>query len=90
LKIPFSSVIGFAADNTNTMMGDYNGVQIKPRELVNKDIPVMGCICHSMAICGSYAANKLPKEIEGFVRNIYNYFLISSKRSDDYKNILPA
>lgn len=70
LNIPLTNMIGFAADNCNTMMGDFNGVQAILKQTVNK----MGCICHSMALCASYAANKLPKEVEGFVRSIYNYF----------------
>lgn len=83
LKIPSSNVIGFAADNASVMMDNFRGVQAKLKEVIH-DIFVVGCICHSMALCASSAANKLPKEIEDFVRNIFNY-LNGSARLQEYK-----
>ncbi|XP_018571105.1 uncharacterized protein LOC108910845 [Anoplophora glabripennis] len=84
LKIPRNNIIGFAADNAAVMMGNFNGVQAKLKELL-PNIFVIGCICHSLALCASSAANKLPKEIEDFVRNLYNYLNGSAKRLKDFK-----
>lgn len=83
--IPYkSNMIGFAADGTNTMMGAHNSVQ----SFLKKDIPnlfIMKCICHSLALCASAAAEKLPNEVEGLVRNIYTYLQYSSKRQNELK-----
>lgn len=84
LCIPIPNLIGFAADNAAVMMGKYNGVQAKLRE-INPNIFVMGCICHSLHLCASAAAEKLPKQIEDFVRDIYNYLNCSSKRIGEFK-----
>lgn len=84
LSIPHSNLLGFAADNAAVMMGKFNGVQAKLKQ-INPNIFVMGCICHSLHLCASAAAEKLPKQIEDFVRDIYNYLNCSSKRIVEYK-----
>ncbi|KAL0861603.1 hypothetical protein ABMA27_009102 [Loxostege sticticalis] len=42
---------------------------------------VVKCICHSFALCASYACTKLPREPEGLVRDVYNYISTSPKRT---------
>lgn len=83
-EVSLKNLIGFAADNAAVMMGDYNGVKAKLKT-INKDIFVSGCICHSLHLAASAAANVLPRQIEGFCRDIYNYLSNSSKRLDAYK-----
>lgn len=81
LDIPLKNMIGFAADNTNVMMGNISGVQAKFRELL-PNIFILGCVCHSFHLCASAATKKLPRNLEDFIRNIYNYFAHSSKRCE--------
>ncbi|XP_046666782.1 uncharacterized protein LOC124358528 [Homalodisca vitripennis] len=85
-NIPFKeNMVGFAADGTNTMMGVKNSLQAH----LKNDIPnlfVMKCICHSLALCASYACEKLPNDVEELVRNIYSYFKYSSKRQQKFKD----
>lgn len=94
LSIPLENLLGFAADNAAVMMGKYNGVQAKLKQ-INPNIFVLGCICHSLHLCASAAAEKLPSETEDFVRDIYNYLSCSSKRLhefqefQDYVNVKP-
>lgn len=85
LDIPLQNLMGFAADNASVMMGKHAGVQAKLRQVVNENIFVVGCICHSLHLCASAAAMKLPREIEDFVRDIYNYLSCSSKRLGEYQ-----
>jgi hypothetical protein len=73
LDIPFQNLMGFEADNASVMMGKHAGVQAKLKQMVNENIFVVGCICHSLHLCGSAAAMKLPREIEDFVTDVYNY-----------------
>lgn len=77
---------GFAADNASVMSGNISGVQARLRQQVNENIFVVGCICHSMALCASAAASKLPKQVEDFTRDLYAYFSHSSKRMSELKN----
>lgn len=89
------NIIGFAADNAAVMMGNKNGVQAHFKQL-NENIFILGCVCHSVHLCSSAAAEKLPRSIEEFVRNIYNHFANSSQRKEileefqNFINIKPA
>ncbi|XP_050300186.1 LOW QUALITY PROTEIN: uncharacterized protein LOC126738788 [Anthonomus grandis grandis] len=82
--IPFDNVIGFASDNASTMMGVVKGVQARFKEILSH-IYVQGCTCHSLHLCSSAAAKKLPNNVEQFTRDIYAYFAHSSKRISELK-----
>ncbi|VEN54244.1 unnamed protein product [Callosobruchus maculatus] len=84
-EINKNNVIGFAADNASFMMGQFGGVQAKLKELVNPDIFVLACICHSLHLCASEACKKIPSEAEEFVQDIYNYICRSPKRLKVYE-----
>lgn len=84
-QIPYRNIIGFSADNASVMMGNLNGVQSLFKEL-NPHIVVIGCTSHSLHLCASQAAKKLPNTIEQFTRDIYSYFAHSSKRIEELKN----
>lgn len=78
-NIPIEELIGLAADNANVMMGQIGRVRARFKENV-PNIFVLGCVCHSLHLCASAAANTLPRSIEDFARAIYNYFCNSSNR----------
>lgn len=84
-NIPYKkNLVGFAADGANTMMGRKKSL----KTLLSKDIPnlfVIKCICHSLALCASYACEKLPNTLEKIIRNIYSYFQHSYKRQSEFK-----
>lgn len=82
--IPINNLIGLAADNASVMIGKHIGVQARFKELL-PHLFVLGCKCHSFHLCASAAANKLPRSLEEFIRNIYNYFSNSSKRLEKLK-----
>ncbi|KAJ8914868.1 hypothetical protein NQ315_014881 [Exocentrus adspersus] len=82
--IDHQNVIGFAADNASVMMGEFGGVQAKLKQLINQNIFVIGCICHSLHLCASEACKKIPSGIEEFVQDIYNYISRSPKRLKIY------
>lgn len=80
------NLIGFAADGANTMTGSNHSVT----QLLKKDCPnlfILKCICHSMALCSSYACQKLPSSVESMVRDIYNYIANSPKRGSQFEKI---
>ncbi|KAJ8954327.1 hypothetical protein NQ314_007131 [Rhamnusium bicolor] len=83
-NIPFKHVIGFGADTCSVMMGNKNGLKVLFEDL-NPNIITNGCTCHSFHLCSSYACEKLPRSIEQFSRDIYNYFSNSSKRCMELK-----
>ena len=84
--IPISNIIGFASDNCSTMLGTNKEVQA----LLKKDVPsvfVMGCVCHSLALCCSEACKHLPSWAESFIKDVCCYFARSSKRQHDFQMI---
>lgn len=83
-EIPINNMLGFAGDNASVIMGVKSGIVARLKE-VNKDVMVLGCICHSLHLCSSAAALKLPKSIEEFVRNIYNHFSNAPKRIKEFE-----
>lgn len=82
-KIPRENLIGFGADNASTMMGHNSGVQKKLLDF-NSDLYVLGCTCHSLNLCSSFACSKLPNSLEELTKDIYSYFSHSSKRIEAF------
>jgi Domain of unknown function (DUF4371) len=85
-NIPLANIIGFASDNCATMMGQHNGFQV----LLKADVPdvfVIGCICHSIALCANEASQCLPSWLEAFVKDVCFYFSRSSKRNHAFSMI---
>lgn len=88
-KIPMSNIIGFASDNCSTMMGRHSGFQV----FLKQDVPsvfILGCICHSFALCANHASTCLPSWLETFVKNVCCYFARSSKRQHAFQLIQDA
>lgn len=83
--IPYkNNLIGFGSDGAKVMFGSKHSV----KTLLEKEIPglfVLKCVCHSMALCASYAAEKIPNSVEDMVRDIYTYMKMSFKRQTEYK-----
>lgn len=72
------------ADGANNMTGKNHSVAA----LLKKDCPylvVLKCICHSFALCASYACEFLPSSVESTARDVYNY---SPKRIGEFQDIL--
>lgn len=60
-------------------MGAHNSLA----KLLCDDIPnlfIMKCVCHSFALCASYACKKLPDSCEILLRDVFKYFKYSSKK----------
>lgn len=79
--IPYNNIIGFVFDNVSVMMGNLKGVQSRVKRELQPNVFVQGCSSHSLHLCSSAAAKKLPGTVEQFARNIYSYFAYSSKRT---------
>ncbi|XP_033122102.1 SCAN domain-containing protein 3-like [Anneissia japonica] len=81
-----SNIVGFASDNCATMMGVNSGFQARLKE----DVPgvfILGCVCHSFALCANHASNHLPSWLEAFVKDVCCYFSRSSKRQHQFSLI---
>ena len=84
--IPLTNVIGFASNNCSAMMGSNTGFQAH----LKKDLPsvfVLGCVCHSFALCVNYTCMHLPSFLETFLKNVCSYSAHSSKRQSAFRLI---
>ena len=69
------------------MFGQFNSVASR---LINKfpGLTLFKCSCHSLHLCASEAAKKLPRACEELVRQTYLYFSSSAKRRFEFKTFL--
>ena len=81
-NVPFTNIIGYAADGANTMMGCNSSVKNR-MEAANPSIFVMRCTCHSAHLAASYACATLPNETD--VREVFTYFSHSAKRLFEFQ-----
>lgn len=82
-ELKWGDMIGFAADTTNVMFGEHSGIVAKMKEL-NPHCVYVKCVCHSMALAVSHSCKLLPRKLEQFVKEVYNYFSQSSKRQREF------
>nr|XP_029734554.1 uncharacterized protein LOC115269891 [Aedes albopictus] len=85
--IPYKERLkGFASDGAAVMMGVSNSVM----RLLKSDCPdmvVIKCTCHSLALCASYACEKIPDYLEHLLKDIYSYISNSPKRTSEFDMI---
>ncbi|KAF0730139.1 zinc finger protein 862-like, partial [Aphis craccivora] len=85
MNVPYKkNLVGFASDGANVMFGKHHSV----KSLLEKEVPqifVIKCLCHSLALCASYACEKIPIGVEELIREIYTYMKYSYKRQANYK-----
>jgi hypothetical protein len=85
LKKSYSkNLISFTTDGAHSLRGKKNSVLSRLKEVKSSlwDFYDMSH-CYNRASC--FAANAIPENVETLVKNIYNFFAISSKRSDKWK-----
>jgi hypothetical protein len=83
-EIPLNNIIGFASENCATMAGHIGGVAALLK-LVIPSLVVMGCICHSFALCSAAACNKLDPSIVEFSHELYSFVASSPKRLHEFQ-----
>ena len=81
--IPFDNFIGFAADTTSNMFGQFNSVASRLRDNF-PGLTLFKCSCHSLHLCASEAAKTLPRMCEELVRGTYVFFSHSAKRRYEF------
>lgn len=95
-SIPLKNVLGFGSDGASVLWGNpdseraRNAQQRNVGAFLKKDIPhifLLRCICHSFNLICSDACEALPRGIEEFVRDVYNYIQGSPKRIAEFEKI---
>ncbi|XP_053699227.1 uncharacterized protein LOC128746206 [Sabethes cyaneus] len=86
-KIPYKqNMLGYAADGAKNMTGE----NLSLAALLKNDCPslfVLKCVCHSFALCSSYACKHIPDYVEQLCRDIYNYLNCSPLRTSKFNEI---
>lgn len=82
LKI--TNLVGLGTDGANNLCGKHNSLFA----LIKREYPkveLVRCICHSINLASSAAANLLPANLDYLCREVYNWFNVSSLRRFEYK-----
>ncbi|XP_055527070.1 uncharacterized protein LOC129719697 isoform X1 [Wyeomyia smithii] len=83
-NIPYKKfMLGIGSDNAAVMVGQRHSVT----SLLRDDCPHLvsvPCICHSLALCASYASKKLPDHLEQMLKDIYSYLSASPVRLQQF------
>jgi len=82
--IPLHNLVGFAADGASNIMGKNNSVTSRLK-IAAPGITIFKCVAHSIHLCSSEAAKTLPRACEDLLRNVYNFFSHSAKRTHELK-----
>lgn len=85
-EILLQQMIGFAADNASVMMGKSGGVAALLKEKL-PNLFVLGCICHSFALCSEAACKMLPNGVESLARDLFGYSAKSSARRQEFAQL---
>ena len=82
--IEIKHLVGFAADTTNVIFGNNNSIVRRIKD-ANPHCLTIKCACHSCALAVSHACTVLPRHLEQLVKECYNYFAYSSKRTREFQ-----
>ena len=82
--VQITHLVGFAADTTNVIFGENNSVASRIKE-ENPNCLAIKCACHSCALAVSHACALLPRNLEQVIKECHNYFALSSKRCNEFK-----
>ncbi|XP_049294154.1 uncharacterized protein LOC125769464 [Anopheles funestus] len=85
--VPYkTNLIGFGSDGANVMMGAHHSVAT----MIKRDCPyafIMKCICHSLALCSSYACKHIPCSVEQLCRDVYKFLSSGGQRGSCFKEL---
>ncbi|KAL7389423.1 hypothetical protein ABVT39_003569 [Epinephelus coioides] len=81
-------LLEIGTDNASVMTDINNRVhKVLNEEYGLKNLILIHCVCHSLQLAISHASNDtLPCSVEYLVRETYNWFSVSPKRREAYKN----
>ncbi|XP_068239267.1 SCAN domain-containing protein 3-like [Palaemon carinicauda] len=88
-NICLSDCIGIACDGASVMVGEYNSVwsrikEVSPNCILNK------CVCHSLALCVQKSFEKLPANLGFLLADIPGWFSNSTVRRQAYKTLFES
>ena len=87
MKLNTNKLLGIGVDNASVNTGLNNGVyQLAKREFHLPCLVMVRCVCHSIQLAISHAAEEsLPRNVDFMIKETYNWFSHSTKRQATYK-----
>lgn len=86
-QIPYKrNSVGFAADGANVMFGGKHSVVVLLKQVCPK-LVLIKCVCHSFALCSSYACKHVPAYVEQLCRDIHNFLNNSPLRAAKFNEL---
>ncbi|CAI6357873.1 unnamed protein product [Macrosiphum euphorbiae] len=86
IGLNLSKLIGIGTDGANNLCGKYHSLFTNLKQK-SPNLQIVRCICHSLNNAVSKASESFPSTIDYLCREVYNWFHISPKRRDEYKQM---
>eukprot|EP00794_Sanderia_malayensis_P012318 gene12318-13588_t len=84
--LSLKKIIGIGVDGCSTMVGIHHSMSTYFKNLVS-EIVIFKCVCHSLQLAASKAADVMPDHLDFMVSESYNLFAHSTKRLIGYKEL---
>ena len=84
--LSLDKLLGIGVDGCSTMVSIHHSVSTYFRNLV-PEVVMIKCVCHSLQLAASKAAEVMPAHIAFVVRESYNWFSHSTKRLEEYREL---
>ncbi|KAJ4444446.1 hypothetical protein ANN_06238 [Periplaneta americana] len=88
-ELDIKQMRGLGTDNASVMAGINNGVHQKLKQEVSNLVSIP-CVCHSVQLAVSSAAEMLPRNVEFLISETYSWFSKSSSRQITYRFLFQA
>lgn len=88
INLPIGNLIAIGTDGASNMVGVNHSVFPLLRDKVPlPNLILIRCLCHSLHLCASKAADVLPAHLEYLIRESRNWFSVSAKRKEEYRQL---
>jgi len=86
IQLKPEKIIGLGVDGASNLCGRHNSLYTLLKEISPK-LQLIKCICHSLNLCSSKAAEILPAHIEYMLRESVSWFSHSTLRKIEYSRL---
>lgn len=85
-NLSLNKLVGIGTDNAAVMVSEFNSVYSRLRDQ-QPALLLIKCVCHSLDLACSKAAEKMPTTLVFLVDETYNWFSRSTTRQQHFRDV---
>ena len=89
MNLPLENMIAIGTDGGSNLCGAQNSLYTLLKEKI-PNLQLIKCVCHSLNLVASSAADEFPSSVEFLLREVYNWFSNSSLCRAKYMRLWSA